>query len=192
MSIFLGPLFLAHLCLAHYFQLTLMYAILCLPFTLSVFFFNICAKFRTWQDLRKMCHFQTGIFQFLFSLDFFMNLFFFLFRCDYASLFYIWGRVCPSVGPSVRCYFRTTNLAIFRSNKSSNVMIINDITRDNEVIASDVPRGTCFFSSQFPAVSPKKNCLLTRLWLETSKKPFYQARGWWTGWWTGCQASRHW
>ena len=44
-----------------------------------------------------------------------------------------------SVGPSVPCYFRTTNMAVFEDKKSSNDIINNDTMCDDEVVASYVP-----------------------------------------------------
>ena len=35
-------------------------------------------------------------------------------------------------------------MAVFEGKKSSNDIIINDTMSDDEVVASDVPRGTCF------------------------------------------------
>ena len=55
------------------------------------------------------------------------------------------GRVRPSVRSSVRpyvpSYFRPTNMVVFEGKKSSNDIIINDTMSDDEVVASDVPRG---------------------------------------------------
>ena len=39
-----------------------------------------------------------------------------------------------------------TNMAVFEGKKSSNNIIINDTMGDDEVVASDVPRGTCYSS----------------------------------------------
>ena len=49
-----------------------------------------------------------------------------------------------------------TNMAIFEDKKSSNVIIINDAMSDDEVVASDVPRGTCYPQKQ-PYSSFKSN-----------------------------------
>ena len=49
------------------------------------------------------------------------------------------GRVPRSVGASVPCYFRTTNIAVFEGIKSSNDIINNGTMSDDEVVASDVP-----------------------------------------------------
>ena len=55
--------------------------------------------------------------------------------------------LCPSVRRSVRRsarYFRATNMAVFGSGNLSNDIIDNDKMSDDEVVASEVPRGTCF------------------------------------------------
>ena len=49
-----------------------------------------------------------------------------------------------SVHRSVPCYFRMKNVADFRGKKSSNDIIIKDTMSDERVVASYVPRGTCF------------------------------------------------
>ena len=59
------------------------------------------------------------------------------------------GRVRPSVRPSAcLCvslyYFRTTNMVVFEGEKSSKDIVINDVMSDDEEVASNVPRGTCF------------------------------------------------
>ena len=62
------------------------------------------------------------------------------------------GRVRPSVRPSVRrsvrpyvpCYFRTTNMAVFEGEKSSNNIIVSDTMTDDEVVASDLPQRYLF------------------------------------------------
>ena len=63
-----------------------------------------------------------------------------------------------SVRPSGACYFPKANFALFEGKKSSNNSINNGITVDDEVVASDVPNGTCFIDLQSlndnPAVSP--------------------------------------
>ena len=48
-------------------------------------------------------------------------------------------RLYPSIDPSVPSYFRTTNMADFEREKSSNDIIIDGTTSDDEVVASDVP-----------------------------------------------------
>ena len=59
------------------------------------------------------------------------------------------GCVRPSVGPSVRrsvpYYFRRTKIVVFEGQKSSNVIKNDDTMSEGEVVASHVPRGTCFF-----------------------------------------------
>ena len=55
------------------------------------------------------------------------------------------GRVGPSVGPSLSCYFRMTSMVAIEGNKSSNDSINCDTLSNAEVAASDLPRGTCFF-----------------------------------------------
>ena len=54
------------------------------------------------------------------------------------------GRVRPSVGPSVGLS-RTANMTTFEGRKSSNDIKIIDTVRDDEEVASDVPRGTFYF-----------------------------------------------
>ena len=49
----------------------------------------------------------------------------------------------PPVHPSVLCYFRTTNMAVFDGKKLSNDIQINDTLSGDEVVASDGPRSTC-------------------------------------------------
>ena len=44
-----------------------------------------------------------------------------------------------SVVPSVPCYFRKSNLAVFEGKKSSNDILNDSIMSDDEVVASDVP-----------------------------------------------------
>ena len=48
-----------------------------------------------------------------------------------------------SIGPSVPRYFPTTNMTVFVGKKSSNDIINNGTMSDDEVVASDVPPGTC-------------------------------------------------
>ena len=55
------------------------------------------------------------------------------------------GRVRPSVRPSIPCYFRTTNMAIFEDEKSSIDITNNDTISDDEVVASYVPPRYLFF-----------------------------------------------
>ena len=50
----------------------------------------------------------------------------------------------PSVRPHVPCYFRTTNMAVFEYEKSSNDIAINNTMSDDEVVASDVPSSVRF------------------------------------------------
>ena len=59
--------------------------------------------------------------------------------------------VRPTVRPSVPCYFRKTNTAIFEGNRLSNHIIINDTMSDDEGVASDVPIGP----SAWPGHSPQ-------------------------------------
>ena len=51
--------------------------------------------------------------------------------------------VRPSVHPSVPSYFRTPNMAVFEGEKSSTDIVNNGTMSEDEVVASDVPRGTC-------------------------------------------------
>ena len=48
--------------------------------------------------------------------------------------------VRQSVGPSVPCYLRTWNMAVFESNKSSNDIMVNHKLNDDEAVVSDVPQ----------------------------------------------------
>ena len=61
-----------------------------------------------------------------------------IFRCDYESKSKVMS-VRPSLRPSVPCYFRTTNIAVFEGNNSSNDVIIDGTMSDDEVVVSDVP-----------------------------------------------------
>ena len=59
-------------------------------------------------------------------------------------------------------------MAVFEGKKSSNDIIINDTMSDDEVVASNVPHGTCFTESPPSSVHPshiysKKNLKL-RVW----------------------------
>ena len=71
-----------------------------------------------------------------------------VFRCDYASLKEVVsvGRsVGPSAGPCMPCYYRTTNVAIFEGEKSSNEIKINDTIINDDVVTSDVPPAELVF-----------------------------------------------
>ena len=57
------------------------------------------------------------------------------------------GRVRPSVGPSIPCYFRMTNMAVFEGRKSTNDFSNNDTVRDDEVVASYVSPRYLFSSN---------------------------------------------
>ena len=56
-----------------------------------------------------------------------------------------------SVRPSVKHYFLTIEIKVFEVGKSTDDMINNIVMSDEEEVASDVPRGTCFrFASGTP------------------------------------------
>ena len=64
--------------------------------------------------------------------------------------------VGPSVGPSVPCYFRTTNMAVSEGKKTSNNIKINDTKSDDEVVASYIPPRYLFF---YPSLFAQPNSL---------------------------------
>ena len=61
------------------------------------------------------------------------------FRCDYPVRISMRGSVCPTVGPSIPCYFRMMNMAVFECKKSPNDIMKDHMMSDDEVDASDVP-----------------------------------------------------
>ena len=87
------------------------------------------------------------------------------------------GHACPSVGPSVPCYYWTINMAVFESKKSSKDIKINDTISDDEVVASDVPPHCLFNETTHlyrgcvcPSVHPK---LFRSTWSEVFRVSKY-------------------